>query len=129
MNKTILQGRWRRMRGNLKAEWAKLTDNDRRMLEGRVDQMVGMLQERYGHTQEQATKTLSHYMKAYGRSRRQPTAPALETGRPLLALFGLMSMVAGLWFVYQRFMATPAKAEQQEYMGEEGITSPEALLG
>ena len=59
MNKTILQGKWRQMRGNLKMEWAKLRDDDRRMFEGKLDQMVGLLQERYGHTQESASKTLS----------------------------------------------------------------------
>ena len=35
MNKIILQGKWRQLRGNLKTEWGRFTENDRRQLDGK----------------------------------------------------------------------------------------------
>lgn len=56
MNKDILEGKWTQVKGNLKTWWGKLTDNDVEEIDGKFDKLVGKLQERYGHTREQAEK-------------------------------------------------------------------------
>ena len=39
----------------------KLTDDDLEVIEGKKDQLVGRLQERYGYTKEQAEKELNSW--------------------------------------------------------------------
>jgi uncharacterized protein YjbJ (UPF0337 family) len=96
MNKTALQGKLRQLRGGLKMRWARLTDDDRRMMDGQIDQLVGLFQEKYGDTREQAVKALAHYLQGYGR--RHGRAPRPTKIWPLIVLSagvaGFATMVA-----------------------------------
>lgn len=125
MNKTILQGKWRRTRGNLKTEWARLTDNDRQMLEGKIDQMVGVVQERYGYTQSRASKVLARYLHDYSkRSHKRAEASAKMWG-PALSVVGLFSLATMTWFVFRRFWAEDPAAQST---APDYVASPEADL-
>ena len=54
MNNDIFEGKWKQIRGEAKAWWGKLTDNDLDRAAGKLDVLVGVLQEKYGYTREQA---------------------------------------------------------------------------
>jgi uncharacterized protein YjbJ (UPF0337 family) len=55
MNKNILEGKWKQMRGEAKSWWGKLTDNDLDRVAGKFEVLVGLLQEKYGYTRQKAT--------------------------------------------------------------------------
>ncbi|MBX3000784.1 MAG: CsbD family protein [Caldilineaceae bacterium] len=65
MNQDILQGKWKELRGGLKKQWGKLTDDDIRRIEGSLDQITGIIQQRYGYTKERAEHEIDHFLKAY----------------------------------------------------------------
>ncbi len=48
MNSDRIEGKWKQIKGRLKTEWAKLTDDDLAQLEGHRDYLIGKVQERYG---------------------------------------------------------------------------------
>jgi uncharacterized protein YjbJ (UPF0337 family) len=54
MNTNVFEGKWKQIRGQAKVRWGKLTDNDRNKISGKFDKLIGMLQEKYGHTQQRA---------------------------------------------------------------------------
>jgi uncharacterized protein YjbJ (UPF0337 family) len=54
MNNDIFSGKWKQLRGESKVWWGKLTDDDLDKVEGNYDKLVGLLQEKYGYTREQA---------------------------------------------------------------------------
>jgi uncharacterized protein YjbJ (UPF0337 family) len=54
MNQNIFDGKWKQMRGQAKVWWGKLTDDDLEKVGGKLDRLVGVLQEKYGYTQQQA---------------------------------------------------------------------------
>jgi len=54
MNNDIFEGKWKQMRGKAKVWWGKLTDDDLDKVKGNYDKLVGLLQEKYGYTREQA---------------------------------------------------------------------------
>lgn len=56
MNNDILEGKWKQIRGEAKAWWGKLTDNDLDRVAGKYDVLAGLLQEKYGYTREQAAE-------------------------------------------------------------------------
>jgi len=58
MNKDILAGKWKQVRGEAKAWWGKLTDNDLDRVAGKFEVLVGLLQEKYGYTREQAANEI-----------------------------------------------------------------------
>lgn len=65
MNRVEIEGRMRELRGKMKAKWAQLTDDDIAMIEGQIEQMVGMLQARYGYAPERARSDLEQYLRDY----------------------------------------------------------------
>jgi uncharacterized protein YjbJ (UPF0337 family) len=54
MNNDIFQGKWKQLRGQVRGWWGKLTDDDVEKVGGNYDQLIGLLQEKYGYTRQQA---------------------------------------------------------------------------
>jgi uncharacterized protein YjbJ (UPF0337 family) len=53
MNWLEIEGKWKQLRGRVRERWGRLTDDDLDVIAGRRDQLVGVLQQRYGATLEQ----------------------------------------------------------------------------
>jgi uncharacterized protein YjbJ (UPF0337 family) len=54
MNEDILQGNWKQLHGQLKEWWGNLTDDDITKIDGKRENLVGVLQTRYGYAKEKA---------------------------------------------------------------------------
>ena len=65
MNKDILEGQWKQIRGEARAWWGKLTDSDLERVAGKFDVLVGLLQEKYGYTREQAADEVDQRVSDY----------------------------------------------------------------
>ena len=61
MNKDEIGGNWKQFKGTVKEKWGKLTDDDMTVIEGKRDQLVGKIQERYGYAKDQAEKEVSDW--------------------------------------------------------------------
>lgn len=48
MNTDTLAGKWKQIRGKVREEWGELTNDDLDRINGKYDQLVGVIQERYG---------------------------------------------------------------------------------
>jgi uncharacterized protein YjbJ (UPF0337 family) len=62
MNQAILEGKWKQLRGKVKAFWGDLTDDELDQIEGRQDQVVGLLQEKYGWARERAEREYREFL-------------------------------------------------------------------
>jgi len=62
MNKDILEGKWRQMRGQVKVTWGKLTDDDLEQVGGKFDKFISLLQAKYGYTRERAEEEISRQL-------------------------------------------------------------------
>lgn len=56
MNEHTLKGDWKQLKGSVKQKWADLTDDDLLHIEGSRDKLVGKVQERYGHSRDDAER-------------------------------------------------------------------------
>ncbi len=65
MNKDIFEGKWRQIRGEVKAWWGKLTDDDLDRIAGKYDVFIGLLQQKYGYTREQAAAEVDRRVTEY----------------------------------------------------------------
>ena len=68
MNKDILEGQWKQIRGEAKSWWGKLTDDDLTRVAGKFDSLAGVLQEKYGYTRQQAETEIDKRVTAYNAS-------------------------------------------------------------
>jgi len=58
LNAQEIQGQWNKIRGQVKAKWGQLTDDDLSMRSGGVDQLVGRIQQKTGEGREAIEKFL-----------------------------------------------------------------------
>jgi len=65
MNEDILKGKWKQMKGEVQKEWGKLTHNDLDKVEGEVTRLEGLVQEKYGHTKEEAKDKVAEFLKKH----------------------------------------------------------------
>jgi uncharacterized protein YjbJ (UPF0337 family) len=56
MNWDRIEGNWKQVSGKVKAGWGKLTDDDITYVDGKREQLVGRIQERYGIARDEAEK-------------------------------------------------------------------------
>jgi uncharacterized protein YjbJ (UPF0337 family) len=52
LNRDIVQGNWKQVRGRIREKWAALTDDDLEKVRGQWDRLEGVLQEKYGKSRE-----------------------------------------------------------------------------
>ncbi len=72
MNEDILKGQWKQLRGQVKLWWGMLTDDDLDKINGRRDQLIGKLQERYGYSKEQAARQIDERLAELQRTVAMP---------------------------------------------------------
>jgi uncharacterized protein YjbJ (UPF0337 family) len=59
MNEDTLKGQWMQWKGLIREHWGKLTNDDIDQIEGRSEQLIGKLQERYGIARDEAERQLN----------------------------------------------------------------------
>lgn len=64
MNWDQVAGNWKQVKGKARQQWGKLTDDDLDVIAGRRDELVGVLQERYGWAREEAQRQADAFAEA-----------------------------------------------------------------
>ena len=65
MNKDILDGEWKQMRGKVRSWWRKITNADFARIAGKLEILASVLQEKYGYTRQQAEDEIDKRLTAY----------------------------------------------------------------
>ena len=63
MNEDTLKGQWTQIKGRIREQWGKLTDDDLNQIQGRSEQLVGTVQERYGLARDEAQRQVDTWMR------------------------------------------------------------------
>lgn len=62
MNWDRIEGNWMQLKGNIRRQWGKLTDDDLDRIAGKQDQLAGKLQERYGIARDKAEREIKDWL-------------------------------------------------------------------
>jgi len=62
MNWDQIKGDWHQLTGKFKAQFGKLTDDDLKQIDGKREELLGIIQKRYGQTKEEAEKQLNEFV-------------------------------------------------------------------
>ena len=63
MNKDIIEGKWEQLKGQAKAKWGDLIDDDLTEAKGNAQILAGKVQERYGKTKEEAEAEVNSWFQ------------------------------------------------------------------
>ena len=61
MNEDQIKGQWKQLKGKVREQWGKLTDDEIDQIAGRRDQLIGKVQERYGVRKEEAERQVKEF--------------------------------------------------------------------
>jgi len=64
MNWDQIQGKWKQAKGRAHAKWGDLTDDDLDKIAGRREELVGIIQQRYGIAKENAEREVDEWAKS-----------------------------------------------------------------
>jgi uncharacterized protein YjbJ (UPF0337 family) len=84
VNWTSIQGNWNQYKGQIKEKWGKLTDDDLMRIGGNRDQLIGMLQQRYGMAKDRVEEQVDEFTsKASGwvQQAKNKVAEVAEQGK------------------------------------------------
>lgn len=65
MNWDIVKGNWKQFKGNVQAQWGRLTDDQLDVIQGNREQLAGKIQEQYGLSKEETEKQLRSFEEKY----------------------------------------------------------------
>ena len=68
MNEDTLKGQWTQIKGQVREQWGKLTNDDLDQIQGKREQLVGKIQERYGIAREEARRQVDDWAAEAKRS-------------------------------------------------------------
>ena len=61
MNTDRISGRWKQVKGRIKEQWGRLTDDDLDVIAGKRDQLLGRIQQRHGVAKEEAQRQVRQF--------------------------------------------------------------------
>lgn len=63
MNKDIIQGNWKEVKGKLKQQWGNLTDDEIAKMNGTRQELQGLLQKKYGYQKDKVEEEIDNFLK------------------------------------------------------------------
>lgn len=69
-----VEGNWKQMKGKVKEQWGKLTDDDLDVINGKREQLEGKIQERYGYEKDRTKKDIDDWYGRQGWERKDPAS-------------------------------------------------------
>ncbi len=61
MNWDQIEGNWKQFKGKVRTQWGKITDDEIDVIAGNREQLIGLLQERYGIAREKAEQEVRKF--------------------------------------------------------------------
>ena len=63
MNRDIAQGEWKQLKGKVRQQWGRLTDDEVEQIGGKYDRLVGKIQEKYGNAKDEVAGQVNEFLE------------------------------------------------------------------
>lgn len=63
MNKDIIKGNWREIKGKVQQKWGQLTNDEVDKMQGNHEELRGAIQKKYGYQKDQAEQEIDQFVK------------------------------------------------------------------
>jgi len=68
-----IEGKWKEMTGRVREQWGKLTDDDLAVINGKREQLIGKLQQRYGWAKDEVERQVNEFEHHLALGNRRPS--------------------------------------------------------
>jgi uncharacterized protein YjbJ (UPF0337 family) len=77
INENTVKGKWLEIKGDLQKAWGNLTDDELEKTKGDVKAISGLVQQKYGETQESYTKKIDDIFRRF-EAKKDETVDAIK---------------------------------------------------
>ncbi len=98
MNGPTLKGKWSELKGRVKEKWGELTDDDLARIEGRRDQLIGLIRQRYGKPGSRSSVNSTHGKRTTACVDHAPCA-VNDSGWEGMMLWTIFVILLVLWLL------------------------------
>ena len=67
INKEILLGKWKEIAGEIQTKWGDISENELQKVKGNLTTLVGLFQQKFGISKEEAEQKVEELMKKYNK--------------------------------------------------------------
>jgi uncharacterized protein YjbJ (UPF0337 family) len=78
MNQDNISGKWKELKGEIRNQWGKLTDDEIERTKGNMQAISGLIQQRYGDAKEDSSDKLKSMFTKFGVKAEQKTEAGKE---------------------------------------------------
>jgi uncharacterized protein YjbJ (UPF0337 family) len=68
MNWDHIEGKWKELKGGVREQWGKLTDDELTTIAGKRDRLPGLLQQKYGIAKEEVEAQITAFQRSLDRA-------------------------------------------------------------
>ncbi|MCB8985907.1 MAG: CsbD family protein [Ardenticatenaceae bacterium] len=106
MDQDVLGGKWQQLQGALRERWGELTDDDLMQIAGKRDRFLGILQERYGYSRQEAERRLNDFLQTYSEKKKALIEQKswLSRNKGWLVAAALLTSILGIVAYYFRLV-------------------------
>lgn len=61
MNTDMIEGKWKELKGTVRAKWGDLTDDEIEQVAGEREKLEGLVQQRYGKSKDEAKREVDAF--------------------------------------------------------------------
>jgi uncharacterized protein YjbJ (UPF0337 family) len=61
MNRDRIEGKWKKVKGKIKEQWGRLTEDDLDVIAGKREQLLGRIQQRHGIAKDEAQRQVERF--------------------------------------------------------------------
>ena len=65
MSWDTIQGKWKQVKGQAQQKWGDLTNDDLDRVDGKREELLGVIQERYGIAKQEAERQVQEFEKSW----------------------------------------------------------------
>lgn len=65
MNWDMIKGEWKQFKGKIKEQWGDLTDDELTQIKGNRDQLLGLIQSKYGIAKQEAENQIKEWEERF----------------------------------------------------------------
>lgn len=69
----VMEGNWKQLDGQMKMWWGDLTDDDITKIDGKRENLVGVLQTRYGYAKDKAEADVNKHLEDWQKAQKSQT--------------------------------------------------------
>ena len=71
MNPNVLQGKWKELKSEIRKTWSNITDDELEKTRGDVGAIGGLIQKRYGHSEQNYAEKLHGILSRFESKKEQ----------------------------------------------------------